>query len=293
MEEPYKQSYKKSVSDHVNMAVYNCGLQKCTPLYTWGPGVRDHYLLHYIESGKGQFVLEGNVYPLKAGQAFFAKPGERISYTADEKEPWEYYWVGFNGTGVSSFLPRLPFTETTPYITCREPEALRQALYDVYLTRGPDAYHDARMVGQLYLVLAQLIKEAKMDEDETADTGSHYVRRAMQFIQFNYADDIGIDDIAKAVGISRSHLYRMFIQHTGISPVEYLMRFRVNEACYLLKDQRLTVGEVAASVGFSDQFYFSRVFKKLKGIPPSRFLRTQATADLVNAESPATSGVLA
>ena len=96
--------------------------------------------------------------------------------------------------------------------------------------------------------------------------------RGIKYIQFNYFHDVSIDDIAKAVGVSRSHLYRVFMANVGQSPIDYLTNYRISEACYLLKNSQLSIAEIAVSVGFFDQFYFSRVFKKAKGVPPSRYL---------------------
>ena len=81
-----------------------------------------------------------------------------------------------------------------------------------------------------------------------------------------------VQNIAKAVGVSRSHLYRVFMANVGQSPIDYLTDYRISEACYLLKNSHLSIAEIAVSVGFFDQFYFSRVFKKVKGVPPSRYL---------------------
>ena len=60
--------------------------------------------------------------------------------------------------------------------------------------------------------------------------------------------------------------------NVGQSPIDYLTSYRISEACYLLKNSQLSIAEIAVSVGFFDQFYFSRVFKKTKGVPPSRYL---------------------
>ena len=72
--------------------------------------------------------------------------------------------------------------------------------------------------------------------------------------------------------MSRSHLYRVFMSNVGQSPIDYLTNYRIGEACNLLRDSKLSIAEIAVSVGFFDQFYFSRVFKKTKGVPPSRYL---------------------
>ena len=271
----YKESYKKPVTDNVGMAIYNCGLQRCEPRYAWGPGVRDHFLIHFIVSGKGTFYVDGRTYSLSAGQAFFIKPSQLVRYEADSDDPWEYYWVGFNGTYASRILPKLPFAEDVPYYTCQNPQRIKEALYNIYLSRGPEAYNDASMVGHLYLFLAALMQEMQATETHHSSASSQYVVKAIKFIQFNYSHDISIDDIAKAVGVSRSHLYRVFMNNAGCSPIDYLTDYRINEACYLLKNSKLSIAEVAASVGFFDQFYFSRVFKKAKGTPPSKFLQAE------------------
>ncbi len=50
----FKHSFKATLRENMGLSVYNCGYQKCEPLYSWGPAVRDHYLIHYIASGNGR-----------------------------------------------------------------------------------------------------------------------------------------------------------------------------------------------------------------------------------------------
>jgi AraC-like DNA-binding protein len=121
------------------------------------------------------------------------------------------------------------------------------------------------------------MQEAQELEPNATNSSSQYVINAIKYIQFNYSRDISIDDIAKAVGISRSHLYRVFMSNVGQAPIDYLTDYRIGEACYLLKNSQLSIAEIAVSVGFFDQFYFSRVFKKSKGVPPSKYLANMHT----------------
>ena len=73
------------------------------------------------------------------------------------------------------------------------------------------------------------------------------------------------------------HLYRLFIRYVSMPPNEYLIRYRIGKAAALLESGRLTVGEAAFSAGFSDQLYFSRVFRKYMGVPPSHYLSASLT----------------
>lgn len=271
MTQTYKESFRQSYTDLVELSVFNCGKQSCSPGHTWGPGVRDHYLIHLIVQGKGSYTTDGNTFELGEGDVFLLKPNQLASYSASTAEPWEYYWVGFNGAFAHKLMQNTPFSEERPVFHCADPLPLQTALSDLFDARGPAAQNDARMVGHLHLFLACLMQEATQ-LDTRAATGSHYVSNAIKYIQFNYSHEISIDDIARSVGVSRSHLYRLFISNVGQSPIDYLTGYRIEEACNLLKNSQLSIAEIAVSVGFFDKFYFSRVFKKAKGMPPSRYL---------------------
>ena len=237
-----------------------------------GPRRARHYLIHLVVAGRGVYqVGGGGVQPAGRrpvpGQA---EPADHLC--ADEADPWEYYWVGFNGACANKLVQQTPFTDQHPIYHCKDPQSAREALYNIYLARGTEPQCEAQMTGHLYLFMAQLMKEARDSMPNPASSSSQYVLSAIKFIQFNYSHDISVDDIAKAVGVSRSHLYRVFVANMGQSPIDYLTGYRISEACSLLKNTKLSIAEIAVSVGFFDQFYFSRVFKKVKGVPPSKYL---------------------
>ncbi len=188
-------------------------------------------------------------------------------------DPWEYYWVGFNGACANKLVQQRPFAMCSPSTTAKTPKArVERRCYNIYLARGPEPRSETLMIGYLYLFMAQLMKEAREAMPTRRPSSSQYVLAAIKYIQFNYSHDISVDDIAKAVGVSRSHLYRVFMSNVGQSPIDYLTGYRISEACSLLKNTGLSIAEIAVSVGFFDQFYFSRVFKKVKGVPPSKYL---------------------
>ena len=69
-----KQSYKQSYTDNVELSIFNCGREQCQPGHTWGPGVRDHYLIHLVVAGKGVYQVNGASHTLQEGDLFLAKP---------------------------------------------------------------------------------------------------------------------------------------------------------------------------------------------------------------------------
>jgi CheY-like chemotaxis protein len=99
------------------------------------------------------------------------------------------------------------------------------------------------------------------------------VRKAMAFIHEHFADSISRRNIAHYVSISEDHLTFCFRQELGTTPIEYLQRYRVNQAKRLLKDSERTITEIALDVGFSDSGYFSRIFRRTTGMSPEAFRR--------------------
>ena len=96
-----------------------------------------------------------------------------------------------------------------------------------------------------------------------------YVEQARKYIEKNYSYPVTVEDVAVYVGISRSHLFRSFKLYMGKAPKEYLSEYRIEKACSLLKETSLSISAVAYSVGFDNNLYFSKVFKKYRKVSPS------------------------
>lgn len=264
----FKHSFKAPERAELALVVHNAGFQKCPPGYGWGPGVRDHYLLHYVVSGHGTYETEGRRFVLGPGEAFLARPDTGIHYRADGADPWEYYWVGFSGPSAPLLLAQTPFTRERPVLRPAAGERLRQALLDIYKARGGDYPSAVRMAGYLQAALGLLMESAPKRGGEAL---AAYARQGADFLQRNYSRPIGVEEAAREARVSRSYLYRAFQAEFGCSPSAYLTRYRIQRARQLLRHSALPVGAVAASVGFEDPLYFSRVFRRETGQSPTEY----------------------
>ena len=269
-ERAFRRSFRDPFHNSLGLAVYSCGVQRCAPAHSWGPAVRDHYLIHYIVSGRGVFKSGGTEYRLSVGDGFLVVPSRLASYSADTEDPWTYCWVGFNGSDAKRLTEQTGLLGREPVFHC-EDDNLAKLLTDICNASGSSPSEEARMESGLLLFLAALMDRFG-GKGEPHKSGYEYVKKAIKFIDYNYSRNITVSSMAASAGISRSHLYRLFMQHISMPPNEYLMRYRIGKAAGLLENGGLTVGEAAYSAGFSDQLYFSRVFRKYMGVPPSRYM---------------------
>ncbi|MDY0288085.1 MAG: response regulator [Sphaerochaeta sp.] len=98
-----------------------------------------------------------------------------------------------------------------------------------------------------------------------------HVSRAVKFIEMSFSSDIGVQQIAQELQMSESYLSRLFKDVTGYTIGDYLLNYRIKQACLLLNDGSAKIYEVANQVGFRDQRYFSVLFKKIVGLTPREF----------------------
>ncbi len=108
------------------------------------------------------------------------------------------------------------------------------------------------------------------------DTGNVHVEKARRFIQTHLTQDISIDDIAEAAGISRYHLSRLFRENTGRTIVEYLRDERIDAAKELLVLTDNSIAEIAQLLRFCDQSYFIAVFRKSTGMTPNTYRKANS-----------------
>lgn len=262
----YKRSYHHAPKELRDLSVYSAGSQQCVPNQSWGPAVRDHYLLHYVVAGKGIYTCGGRKYRPTAGEAFVIFPGDLVSYRPDAQDPWEYHWVGFVGAEAKGLLRLCGFSKEQPVRRLAGTPA--EDLLHIYEANGPSAAAEAQMIGRLWIFFANCIRENPKPAPFAAP---EYLTQALRFIRGNFAEDFSVAQLAEHVGVSRSQLYRAFESRFDQSPQAFLQQYRIREAAALLTSTDLSVEEVAASTGFRDPLYFSRVFRRIQGKSPSAY----------------------
>ena len=138
-----------------------------------------------------------------------------------------------------------------------------------YMSCNENSLSQVKLVG--YLCAALNTISTASGSKKHSSVGQ--VDRAVRFIEYNYMRKITVCDICGHLGLERSYFYRIFKNYTGSSPEQYLMKYRIKKACELLKLGKYTVTEVALYTGIQDIYYFSKLFKSVVGVSPSKYAK--------------------
>ena len=265
MEKAYKLSFETKQGE--GLVVVNCGCSKTEPLHSFGPALKPNYVIHFVLSGKGIFSIDGKKYELEAGSGFLILPGELAFYQADERNPWTYIWVGFNGSKAQEYISGIGLSSHAPIFQSEEHEKLYACVKDMIEHNTYGVANELRRVGQLHVFLSMIAKDTPMEEE--IEKRNQYVKRAIDYIQSNYHIPIKVTDVANFVCINRSYLYSLFQEALEMSPQQFLSRYRITKAAELLLTSSLSIESIALSTGYNDPFVFTKAFKNLTGMSPT------------------------
>lgn len=259
--------------ESTDLNVCQFGIEYCEPLHAFGPAVRDHFLIHSILEGKGIYQCGNKQFQLGKGQGFLINPGIVTFYQADKQEPWTYAWIGFQGVKAEYYLKSAGLGGDSLVFDFRDAERIGGIVREMLSVNMLDTHGELVTLGCLYDFLALLAETGSggIGQKKGQDRSELYIRKTIEYIEKNYSSHLGIENIAQTIGLDRSYLGAIFKKNIKMTLKEFLTAFRMNRACELLADNKLTIGDIARSVGYDDPLLFSKTFKNVKGTSPSLF----------------------
>ena len=258
----------------LNFRLFQTGWEQCKPLHSFGPFIRNHYLFHYVISGRGFLDAAApdgitHRYDLEAGQGFLICPGQITMYSADQAQPWKYIWLEFDGLRATEYLHEAGLNAAQPIYRPRSMEQAEQVLdIMMYIADHPkDSL--LRLIGHLCLFLDALIQSSSTrQETHQTQLRDFYVQEAIRYMELHYQRSITVEEIANACRLNRSYFSKLFKEQKGCPPQEYLIQLRLSKAADMMKNTAMTISAISASCGYPNQLHFSRVFKQRYGVPP-------------------------
>ena len=259
----------------IDLNLYQFGWERTAPLHSYGPHARNHYLFHYVISGKGTLFANEQVYEITAGHGFLVVPGQITTYRADEREPWEYTWIEFDGLRAQESLRLAGISGKEPIFTPANQEAGEKLCQQMLYIVNNGTAEPTHLIGHGFLFLSQLVESSAHQRTQNVRRlRDFYIKEALTFIEDNYHRDVSVEEIAAFCGLNRSYFGKVFRETMGESPQTFLLHYRMAKAAQLLKETRLSVGEIAQQVSYDNQLHFSRAFKNVHGISPREYRQT-------------------
>ncbi len=231
----------------------NCGYHNCLRGHS-AVGMRAYYMIHYVDEGMGRLYFDGKEETVKKGQAFIILPYEDARYVADDANPWRYTFICFNGAlaeKLKTLHRRVIDLPSEPFDILRKLESREDT-------------REEMATAALHMIFAAIFSGRA--------PRPRYVERAVNMINTTYfSEALTVSGIADEMGLDRRYLSRIFKDHMGMTVQNYLIRVRMENAKKILKSGA-AVSATAALVGYSDNFNFSKMFKKYTGVSPKAYI---------------------
>lgn len=230
----------------------------------------EHYVAMYCYEGKG-WLQEADTEKviLEANTAILIQPGTPYSYGSDINDPWSFYYVHIRGDNSPFYFQELPAIHIVEledsHMKCRQ---LFAECYQFWSVRTSihNVIYSSHLLGQLLTMLTmfQDLSPSRMTKDE-------HVNKLILYMLRHIEDRLTLQQLSKRTNLSKPYLVKLFNKYTGYSPIDYFLRLKMQRACEYFDSTDLTVKEVCYKLGFTDPYYFSRMFSKIMGQPPTKY----------------------
>ncbi|HVO18936.1 MAG TPA: AraC family transcriptional regulator [Anaeromyxobacter sp.] len=255
------------------LAVVCAGWEICRADYELDRRTFPWVVVELVVRGQGELEIDGRRFLLRPGALFCYGPTTTLRITSDPEHPFLKYFVGFSGPEAYRVTSRGAL---------RRGEA-RQAVYphelqeilDKLIAEGNRKAPASSLIANDYLRIFLLKLDECTEGSATGETsrGLDSYLRARAFLEENFLRLARTEEAAHELGMAPETLCRLFQHYSRTSPHQFVLRLRIDLAVHLLLGTNLLVKEVAEKVGFEDPFHFSRVFRKVQGVPPAAFQR--------------------
>lgn len=238
-------------------------------------GTPQHILIYCYE-GEGWYTIGGEKRLVKANDFFILEAGTPHVYGASETFPWSIYWIHF--TGEQSILFQEMYNKTirienSPTARYQDRISLFEEIYQ-NLTMGYNIENLEYVTLCLWHLLGTfryIPQFREINKPKPQDV----IQKVVSFMKENLSKHLTLEEMSRSAQYSPSYLSTVFMKRSGMSPIDYFNHLKVQKACLLLDFTDMKVKDIAYELGFSDAFYFTKVFTKYMSMSPLLYRKTQ------------------
>ncbi len=238
-----------------------------------------HYILLYCIAGIGHIRIGNHEHTITKNQLFIINVNTPHTYWSDSKHPWQIYWTHFTGTKAHSFVDLVNCSNSSMDVHKPNQVAINQYFNELIhlleMGYAPDhLYHCSSL---LRSILTR-INHTSFHHKQSSMMAKDCVTDTIFYMQEHINEQITLDALAEVNLISKNHLMNLFREKTNHSPIDYFIHLKIQKACLLLSTTNHSVKQIAYDLGYSDPYYFSRVFKSIMTISPKNYRINNKTA---------------
>lgn len=257
------------------------------------PSRHEYYEMVYMKKGNAVFEIAEKPAAMGPNDIIIIKPRQPHRFIVKSEAGCEFIVLSFkfenkiNGqyseVPLEDFLNFVSSKETGPFITLKVSQKneiillMNRILQERESSEPGSEFLNYLLVLELFVLLSRALK---MEWENSIKNKSPKLKEligiSINYIHNNFERDISLGDIAKFVFLSPSYFTRAFKEETGMSPISYLLKVRIERAKELLSDTGLKISDIALSVGFSNQQRFNEMFKKYTNITPLQYRKMNA-----------------
>jgi AraC-like DNA-binding protein len=241
--------------------------------FDWKKGrILDEFQLLYISNGQGTFEAEGvKEIVIEAGSVFLLFPGIWHRYRPLEETGWEEFWVGFQGHYADYLMKQDCFRPAAPVLQIGEHPELLNVFIQLIETVKYEGVAFRQLSSCQVTQLLGLVYSVAVMKDKGRQSKNKLIHAARFKMHENLHNNIDMELLAHELNVSYPWFRKAFKETMGTSPGQYHLHIRIEKACKLLRETKLTINEISHHLGFESEFYFSRIFKKKVGLAPGHY----------------------
>lgn len=240
------------------------------------PHTHNHMELFYIVGGKGQFLIEDQIYPVNTSQLVIINPNVLHTEVSLNAQPLEYIVLGVDGIELAiSDSDNGQFCVLNPSESVEISSCLRNILREMELkSTGYEDVCQAFM--EILIIRLMRTIELSAPAESNVLTANRQCAAIRRYIDLHFKESLSLDQLAEESHMNKYYLSHAFKRQYGISPINYMITRRLEESKYLLAETDLSMSQIAQLLGFSSLSYFSQLFRKTQAITPREYrLRTR------------------
>jgi AraC-like DNA-binding protein len=229
-------------------------------------------------SGRGWLRIAGKKHDVSAGQLVWVNCHHPHAYGAVSRDPWELYWLRIEGRPLDRISELLQIRSQPVFdkLNARAAAIEFERAFDTMTGTRPS---DAALASAAVAAIIGITFDARLSEPGLIQPElPAAVQRALERMRLYFHLPMRVAELAQLSGMSESHFSRQFKAAMGTSPIDWLRRERINQAKRRLIESNDPVKEIARQVGYHDQFFFSKDFKKMTKLTPTQFREQESHA---------------